>query len=154
MILKMVCKKLFTQFFSPKFCCPYSRIKRNPTRFLNMKENNKELIYVNQGLIAVTIFTILPLVGLFLIPNTWWGIIIKIMLILFEIANLKQYFLNPVWAKAKGFTIGVILNILFFSIVWFTWPHWISYVFSIFFLLTLKVMKSALEVPYANHSKK
>lgn len=119
-----------------------------------MEKNNKEFMYINQGLLTVTIFTILPLLGLFAIPNTWWGLIIKIILVLFEMANLKTYFFNPIWAKARGFTAGVILNMLFFSIIWFAWPHWISYIFFIFFLLNLKIMKHALELPYTNHPKK
>lgn len=116
-------------------------------------EKKKEFMYINQGLIAVTIFTILPLVGLFALPNTWWGLIIKSILALFELANLKNYFFNPIWTKARGFATGVILNMIFFAIIWFTWPHWISYIFCIFFLLDLKVMKHALGVPYTNESK-
>ena len=117
-----------------------------------MEKTKKEFMYINQGLITVTIFTILPLIGLFLIPNTWWWLVIKVILVLFEMVNLKTYFFNPTWTKARGFTAGVILNMLFFSTVWFTWPHWISYIFGIFFLLTLKVMKHALEAPYTKQA--
>lgn len=113
-------------------------------------ENDKEFMYINSGLITATIFTILPLVGLFAIPNTWWGLIIKGFLFIIELANLKTYLSNPIWTKARGFAAGLIFNMVVFTIIWFTWPHWISYVCCIFFIYFLKIMKDALEVPYTN----
>ncbi|MBU0649169.1 hypothetical protein KJ969_03695 [Patescibacteria group bacterium] len=118
-----------------------------------MEQGKKELGYPIQGLIAATIFTILPLVGLFAIPNTWWGLSIKVILILFELANLKNCFFNPTWTGAKGFSAGIVLNMIFFSVIWFVWPHWIAYIFCILFLITLGVMKDALGKVHESRSK-
>jgi len=118
------------------------------------KNKIKEPMHINSGLVAVTIFTILPLAGLFITPNTWWGWIIKTFLALIILASLKNYFFHPIWTKASGFSLGIILNMLFFTAIWFLWPHWSSYLFVAVFLLELKIMKHALEKVYNHHSNK
>lgn len=108
----------------------------------------KEIIHINTGIFLATITTILPLLGIFVIPNVWWGILIKVILVIVILAMLKNYLFDPTWEKAMGFGAGVVLNMVWFSGLWFLSPHWISYVFSGLFLLSLGTMRYTLKQHY------
>jgi len=108
----------------------------------------KEIIHINTGIALATITTILPLLGIFVISNEWWGIFIKIVLAIIILAMLKNYFFHPMWEKASGFGAGIVLNMVWFSGLWFSSPHWISYVFSGLFLLSLGTMRYTLKQHY------
>lgn len=108
----------------------------------------KEVIHINTAIALATITTILPLFGILVIPNTWWGILIKIILAIIILAVLKNYFFHPMWEKASGFGAGIILNMIWFTSFWFLSSHWISYIFVVLFLVSLGTMKYVLKKYY------
>lgn len=88
----------------------------------------KQYIQINTAIAFATITTILPVLGIYEIPNLWWGILIKIFLLIFIIATLQHYFTDKMWSKAIGFGAGITLNMLWFSCMWFLSDHWSVYV--------------------------
>jgi len=114
--------------------------------------NRQENIHDNSntGIVIATIFTILPLIGIFTISNVWWGLVIKIILIVIILGALQNYFFHPIWANANkhGFVAGVMLNMLWFSGIYFFYPHWTIYIFIFLFILTLSTMKRILQKYY------
>ncbi|MFH0968979.1 MAG: hypothetical protein V1804_00530 [Patescibacteria group bacterium] len=108
----------------------------------------KETIHINTGIGMATITTIVPLLGIFMISNTWWGILIKVLLAIIILGMLKNYFFHPMWEKATGFGAGIVLNMIWFAGLWFFQPHWITYVFSGLFILGLITMRYTLKQHY------
>lgn len=108
----------------------------------------KEIIHINTGIALATITTILPLLGIFVIPNSWWGILIKILLVIIILAMLKNFFFHPMWEKASGFSAGIVLNMVWFTGAWFLSPHWIAYIFAGLFLISLGTMRYILKKHY------
>ena len=97
-----------------------------------------------------TIFTILPLAGIYLTSNIWWGLLLKAIFIIIILGALQNYFFHPIWANANkhGFVASIILNMLWFGGIYFFYPHWIIYIFILSFVLTLSTMKRILQKYY------
>ena len=114
------------------------------------EELKKESIYINTSIVLSMIITILPLWGVFVISNSWWGILIKIFLMIFILFNLRNYFFHPIWQKAMGFGAGIVINMIWFSLAWFFYPESTSYLFVVLFLLGIGTMKYILEKHYNN----
>lgn len=104
----------------------------------------------NTGVATATIFTILPLTGIYIIPNTWWGLLLKVIFVIIILGVLQNYWFHSTFTNANkhGFGAGVILNMLLFSGVYFFYPHWIYYIFIILFVLSLGTMKKILQKYY------
>lgn len=87
-----------------------------------------------------------------MIPNIWWGLLLKAIFIIIILSALQNYFFhpNPIWANVNkhGFGAGVILNMLWFSGIYFFYPHWFGYIFMFLFVLTLSTMKRILQKYY------
>ena len=113
-----------------------------------MKKNPH--VNYNTGVAIATIFTIFPLTGIYITPNIWWGLLIKVILIISIIAVLQNYWKHTIYSNANkhGFIAGVILNMLWFSGVFFFSPHWIIYIFIILFVLTLSTIRRILQKYY------
>ena len=104
----------------------------------------------NAGIVIAIIFTILPLIGIYTISNGWIELLIKVVLIVIILGALQNYFFHLTWANANkhGFVAGVILNMLWFSGIYFFYPHWMIYIFIFLFILTLSIMKRILQKYY------
>ncbi len=109
----------------------------------------------NTGVIIATIFTILPLTGIYITPDIWWGLLLKAIFIIIILGALQNYFFQTIWVNANkhGFVAGVILNMLWFSGIYFFYPHWIIYIFILLFVLTLSTMKRILQKYYYDRKK-
>jgi len=103
------------------------------------------------GIVIATTLTILPLAGIYLTPNIWWGILLKVFFIIIILGTLQNYWFHPLYTNVQkhGFGAGIILNMLWFSCFYFFSPHWITYFFSLLFLITLLTMKRILKKYYS-----
>lgn len=108
----------------------------------------KDEIHINTALVLATLSTLLPLLGIFVIQNAWWGVLIKIILAIFLFATLKNYFFHPMWEKASGFGAGIILNMLWFSCFWFFTAPWVSFACTVLFMLGIGTMRRTLKLHY------
>ena len=115
---------------------------------MNKQKNTYD--YSNTGVAIATILTTLPLTGIYITPNTWWGLLIKAIFIIIILGTLQNYWFHPIFANANkhGFGAGVILNMLWFSGGYFFYPHWICYIFILLFILSLGTMKKILQKYY------
>ncbi len=115
---------------------------------MNKQKNKQD--YSSTSVVMATIFTILPLTGIYIIQNVWWGLLLKAIFVIIILGVLKNYWFHPTFANANkhGFGAGVILNMLLFSGVYFFYPHWIYYIFIILFVLSLGTMKRILQKYY------
>lgn len=111
----------------------------------------KEYLNINVAILNSTFFTLIPLVGILMIPDRWWGWLIRIILGLIILGSLRNLFFHPMWSKVIGFGAGVSLNMLWFVGIWFLWPHWSIFIFAVLILLGLATMKRILKERYTNN---
>ena len=114
----------------------------------NKKIEEKEFIYINTSIVLATIGTILPLIGIFVLSNSFWGIMGKISLLIIILSMLRNYFFHPMWEKAMGFGAGVFLNMIWFGLAWFYLPDFVGYIFMGLFVIGLGTMKYTLKQYY------
>lgn len=107
----------------------------------------KETIHITTAIVLATITTILPLMGIFVFSNTWWGIFLKIMLALIIFGFLKNYFVHPMYEGAR-IGAGVVFNMIWFTGLWFMAPHWSTYIFVALIMLSFATMKKTLRQRY------
>ena len=121
--------------------------------FMTRNESaKKEYLNISAFLINSTVFTLVPLVIIFVPPYTWWGFVIKGFLALVILGSIRNLFFHPMWSRTIGFGAGITLNMLWFSLVWFLWPHWITYFFIFLILLGFGTMKKVLSNIYSDES--
>jgi hypothetical protein len=102
-----------------------------------------ENIMIIRAIVLAIITTNLPLIGIYTLPNEWWGILIKIILVLLMVSMLVNYFRDPYW---KGIGPGTLLNIIWFSGMWFFSTHWVVYIFGLLYVVTLGTIWHILKV--------
>ncbi len=118
---------------------------------MSLKKTKKNINdHSTVGVAMATIFTILPLAGVYILPNVWWGILLKVIFVIIILEVLKNYWFHPTFVNANrhGFGAGVILNMLLFSGIYFFYPHWIIYIFEFIFIFSLSTLKRILQKHY------
>jgi len=94
-----------------------------------------------------TLLTILPLWGIYSIPNLWWGILIKVILSVVILKILQNIWFHEIYKEASkhGYDVGVLSNLLLFSGIYFFFTHWVSYVFAVLFVFILSANRRILQ---------
>ena len=126
---------------------------RKVADFYVMRKNNIKNTQDNSiATVAIaTAFTILPLAGIYMTPEGWWGLLLKALFLIIILGTVQNYFLHPMWrkhAELHSFVEGVILNMLWFSCIYFFYPHWIIYIFILILILSLSTLKRILQKYY------
>ncbi len=71
--------------------------------FYSQKMNKQKNIHdlSNTGVGMATILTILPLAGFYIIPNLWWGLLLKVIFIIIILKELQIYWFHDRFANAN-----------------------------------------------------
>ncbi len=94
------------------------------------------------GIIMATIFTIVPLLAIYVTPENWWGLLLKAIFLIIILGTLQAW---ERYTKVSSFKEGLILNMLWFSGIYFFYPHWIIYIFILLFIFSLGTLKRILQ---------
>lgn len=107
----------------------------------------RETIHITTTIVLTVITTVLPLIGIYAISNTWWGILIKVVLAIMIFSMLKNYFVHPMYEGAR-IGAGAVFNMIWFTGLWFLAPHWSTYIFVALIMLSFATMKRTLKQRY------
>jgi len=114
-----------------------------------MVDDQKEPLQINVVIAFATLSTILPLLGIFVVPNLWWGILIKLFLGLVIIGFILSYFRDLMWRETL-LGPGIVLNMIWFAGMWFVPVRWIVTVFGILFVTGLITIRVVLKEHYSD----
>lgn len=96
--------------------------------------------------------TWVPVLIVYALPNTWWGLLLKAILIIWIIVVIRASF-SPTWAKYETLGAFLIFNTACFAgLLWIANPDWFRYVFS--FLLVLSFATQFHQIDNANKDNK
>mgnify|MGYP001559533676 FL=1 len=78
--------------------------------------------------IRLTMFAWIPIIIWFFLPSLWWTIIIKLLIIIWEIVVFKAAF-SSIWYKYEHLGAFISMNVLWFILLLITKSNWLSYIF-------------------------
>lgn len=106
---------------------------------------------VAMKMIRLTVSSWLPILCFFYLPNTFWGICLKILAGVFLISFIYTFTLGSGLNMVGSAGMGFIMNFIWFTIINLHPPQWIGFVLWLLILTGLgtcfKVMKKIEEDP-------
>lgn len=99
-------------------------------------------------LIRFTGFTLIPVFIIYALPNIWWGLILKAILVFWLIVTIIASH-SPMWSKYETLGAFVTWNTLLFAVLlWLGEPNWLRFILS--FLLVLSFATQFHQIDKAN----
>jgi hypothetical protein len=79
-------------------------------------------------IIFLTVVTWLPILPFIYLPNTFWGIVLKIISGIFLTSLIYDFTLGPGINLYGSAGAGFILNAIWFTIINLHPPHWVGFI--------------------------
>lgn len=102
-------------------------------------------------LIRFSGMTLIPVFIIYILPNIWWGFILKAVLLFWLIINIKASF-SRIWDRYETLGAFVIWNILLFAaLLWLGQSSWLRFIIG--FLLVLSFATQFHHIDKVNKEK-
>lgn len=103
-------------------------------------------------LIRFSGMTLIPVFIIYVLPNIWWGFILKAILLFWLVITIRASF-SPIWQRYGTLGAFVVWNTLIFAaLLWLGEPNWLRFILS--FLLVLSFATQFHQIDNANKDNK
>lgn len=101
----------------------------------------------------ITAFTWIPILIIYALPVSWWGILLKVFIFFFLCVVIRGTF-SPYWNELQFFGAFVTMNsLLFAGILWFGDSIWVVYILSVLIVVGLGTILHQIDKANGNSYK-